>query len=163
MFEFESQRMKFNRDEEDYFRLELLRVMGNGRRFPFAKREMTKTGTIPNNSKQLRPRSRAIFTLDWRRFTVRLWIIPVARAEAQPPLLHRTLTFIVIQVNTPAPCCGNSQNPSVTEDSFVSSALPATFCFHSFATRLFLPSSPHSSSPPLGHSNVFFREKRCSE
>lgn len=126
---------------------------------PFCEEGNDKDDAIPvaNNSKQLRPRSRAIFTLDWRRFTVRLWIIPVVRAEAQPPLLHRTLTFIVIQVNTPAPCCGNSQNPSVTEDSFVSSALPATnpFVFIRLPRVFFSHPLPILPPSPLGHSNVF--------
>lgn len=89
--------------------------------------------------------------------------------EAQPPLLHRTLTFIVIQVNTPAPCCGNSENPSVTEDSFVSSALPAPFLAPPPPFPLF-SSVCHASFSPLPldysfshHSNIFREKRRTKE
>ena len=60
------------------------------------------------------------------RFSARLWIIPLVQVYRKRSHQQRTLAFIVIQVNTQAPCCGNSRNPSVTEGSFVSSVLAAS-------------------------------------
>lgn len=101
---------------------------------------------VANNSKQLRRVVSRFHVRSWTSVDYSVASVP----ETLPPFVYRTLTFIVIQVNTRAPCCGNSRNPSVAGSSHVT-------CFSRVCSSAsFIFSRPFAFFPPFSSSHYPF-------